>query len=237
MMSMPEDTITQRTGVEFTNLAYGGGTLREAIDTFWLIADRTELKQVYIGINFNLYSANNSRNRVLEVTSALHNPLLYFTNLNVIHATRLILADRFFSAKHTVGAPQMSPEAFWERQLNVTTRLFYQNYRYSAEFLQDLTEIAAYCSGHGVELAFVIFPSHVDLQEQVGIYHLEDAYERYKADLAGITRVYDFDYRNPFTQDRSNFKDPYHVTAQAEHEILEGVWGGGSSHVQMLGDV
>jgi len=231
MAAMDADSVSARTGIGFTNLAYGGGTLREAIDTFHLVEEKGALRRVYLGINFNLYSDANSRNRVRDVRAELKNPLLYFTDVNVIDALWRLIKSRFSGHVAAVGRPE-DRERFWKRQIDVTTRLFYGEYRYPKEFKKELHAMADDCRKRGIALALVIFPSHMDLQDQVGVYHLEPEYARFKEDLRDVAPVYDFDWPNAFTENRENFKDPYHVSDAAESEVMDGVWGAGSPWVK-----
>src|SRR5262245_64199418 len=48
----------------FANLAYGGGSLKEAIATFWLADRLVALRSVTVGVNLDLYNEANAKDRV-----------------------------------------------------------------------------------------------------------------------------------------------------------------------------
>ncbi len=235
MMNLPTETIDEVSGVPWANLAYGGGSLREAIDTFHFAAEQTELERVVLGVNFNLYNAADAKDRVAEVTAALDNPLLYFANRNVMTATSKLIPAALTGAEAAIGKPAMSKDEFWEVQLGPTTRTFYGNYRYPTAYAEGLAGIVEHCAEHGIELSFVIFPGHTDLQDQVAAYELGAEYERFVGELAALGTTYHFDFASPLTEDMDNYKDPYHLTDEAEHAVIDVVWGGGREHVRVLG--
>ncbi len=235
MMNLPDDAIQQASGRTWANLAYGGGSLREAIATFHFADAQTELERVVLGVNFNLYNAADDKDRVAEVTAALDNPLLYFSNRNVMSATFQLIPAALTGREAAIGAPAMSKEEFWRYQLETTTRVYYGNYRYPAAYHEQLTELAALCRERDIELAFVIFPGHTDLQDMVGEYGLEAQYERFLDDIAALGVTYHFDFPSELTRDVENFSDPYHMTDELEPRIIGAVWGDEREHVKVLG--
>ena len=235
MMNLPADTIEQVSGQPWANLAYGGGSLREAIATFHYADSMVELERVVLGVNFNLYNAADDKDRVAEVTAALDNPLLYFSNRNVMTATTKLIPAAITRSEAAIGEPAMSKEAFWRYQLETTTRVYYGNYRYPEAYLEQLQEIAEHCLERDIALSFVIFPGHTDLQDLVGEYGLEAEYERFVSDISQLGTTYHFDYPSELTQDMSLFRDPYHLTDEAEPTVIQAVWGQARDHVRVLG--
>jgi len=235
MMNLPTETIDEVSGVEWANLAYGGGSLREAIDTFRFAAEQAELERVVLGVNFNLYNAADDKNRVAEVTAALDNPLLYFSNRNVMTATSKLIPAALTGREARIGEPEGNKEQFWRYQLETTTRVYYGNYRYPEVYAKDLAELATHCAEHGIELRFVIFPGHTDLQDQVATYELDDAYARFVDEISALGTTYNFDFASDLTRNAANFKDPYHLTDEAEPIVIRAVWGDAREHVRVLG--
>ena len=56
--------------------------LNEIIDLFWFCNEHSKLKNVLIGINFNLYNEYAYANRVADVKEMIGNPLIYIFNGN-----------------------------------------------------------------------------------------------------------------------------------------------------------
>ncbi len=235
MMGIAPDSVAAATGEPWANLAYGGASLEEILRSFRFAAERAELRRVCIGVNFNLYSATNAKDRISEVEAILANPLLYFSDINVLDATGKLLQRRLLGKKIEVGRPPMSADDFWRHQIESTTRIYYDNYRYPEDYRRRLAEVASYCRERGIDLRLVIFPGHADLQAQVGRYGLEKEYERFKRDLAALAPVYDFDFVNDLTSDRGNFSDPYHLNRSAKRTVIQSVWGNERSRVHVLG--
>ena len=55
MMSVKPEAIQATSGLDYYNFAFGGGSLREAIKTFWFASEQMELERVCFGINLNNY--------------------------------------------------------------------------------------------------------------------------------------------------------------------------------------
>jgi hypothetical protein len=235
MMNLPMDAVERAAGEPLANLAYGGGSLREAIASFEFAEARGRLERVILGVNFNLYNAADDKDRVAEVRAILKNPLLYFANRNVMIASVRLLPAALLGRPEAIGEPSMSRERFWRYQLEVTTRVFYGNYRYPEAYHRDLEALAARCRERGIDLGFVVFPSHVDLQEQVGAYGLQAEYDRFLSDLSALAPTWNFDFPNEFTSNEANYKDPYHLTDEAMERVIQTLWGEERDLVRILG--
>ena len=86
-------------GATTFNLAFGGATLEEIIQTFWEANQQKVLKEVYIGINFNLYNENNRRNRVREALKLKHSFIDYILSTYCLKSTYLILKSKLLHQK------------------------------------------------------------------------------------------------------------------------------------------
>lgn len=235
MMSMPLDRIEEVSGKDFFNLAYGGGSLREAIDTFHYARTITRIEHAYFGINLNSYNGSSRKDRVSEVLAAQRNPLIYIVNTNVMLSAGRILWAGITHRPPSIGQPLGDKEAFWKEQLEVTTRVFFSNYQDPVDYRRELGEIAELCRTDGIGLTFIIFPNHKDLQDKILDYGLAEESLAFRDDLASLATTYDFAIENEMTRDRDNFKDPYHFTAEVKELIIQSVWGGKPESVRILG--
>jgi len=207
---LKSSTIESLTQMGTTNLAYGGGRLPEIIETFWYITNIHAVKQVYIGINFNLYNYYMNRNRVPEAIELKNSPFSYLLSKYCFKSLYLILKSCITNKVDNPERPKETKNEFWEYQLEYFPPFFYRDYRYPASYLQGLKKIADYCKSEGIRLVFFIPPTHLDLQQKVYDFKLEQEQNRFKSDLATIGTLYDFDYPNEITQDKDNFLDPFH---------------------------
>lgn len=211
---------------KFTNLAYGGGSLQEVINSFWLLSEDNTIKDVYIGINFSLYNKSYNRDRVTEAKSIMENFFSYAFSTYTFESTFLILKSIITGSEIKIGVPDSSKEKFWIYQLNVSAKEHYMNYEYPANYFRDLTEIAKFCNIQGINLVLFIPPTHIDLQNKVKEYKLQNYEVRFKNDLTKIGDLYDFDYPSDITMNKDNFRDPYHFNDSIGEIVIKELFSG-----------
>ena len=226
MVALRSETIKQITGLDYFNFAYGGGTLQEAVDTFWFAQNRLPLKSVYIGVNLNVYNDYNDRRRTQLLTAVRRNPALYFMNRTVLQSAAYALYSWLSHTDLKIGIPRLDREAFWQDQLGAVTAGYYSPYARPTRYIEDLWKISDFAKANRIELTFVIFPTHVDLQNRIHDFHLENQNASLRKDLGMMAPTYDFDYPNSLTIPRDNFLDPYHVTSSIDTILIRELWMG-----------
>lgn len=226
MDAMPTDKLSKVTNREYFNFAFGGGSLNEMIDTFWFASRRTKLTDVYIGLNLNVYNDYNYTDRTATYKSIRNDPALYFVNRTILQAAAYEVYSQLTDTDLKIGVPQMSREAFWRNTLDVLTARYYTNYVYPVKYRAELRRIAAYCKENHINMNFIIFPTHVDLQNRIRDFHLEPANEQFRSDLAAMAPTYDFDYVNDLTLQKDNFNDPYHYRPPIADIMIAEIWQG-----------
>lgn len=235
MMAIQAEDIRRVCGQDYYNFAYGGGSLKEALATFRFANDQTKLKRVAIGLDINTYNGSDTKDRVAEAQAALRNPLLYVTNNNVMLAAWKLVGSVVTGKAASIGAPVGDRESFWRQQLEVTARVYLENYRDPVFYRKELLEISEICRAQNIQLDFIIFPSHQDLMSKIGEYDLLDANRVMREDLARCGRVFDFAWENALTADKVSFKDPFHFTREVSDLIVRSVWGADRDYVRVYG--
>jgi hypothetical protein len=227
MLLVTPEAIREACGLEYYNFGYGGGSVPEMISTFWFADSMTRLNSVVMGINFNMYNyiGYGARDRTADYRDLERNPGLYFVNRTVVRAAATCLQAVATGKVPQIELPPMDPEQFWRYQLQVTARNGYHPYHYPVEFRSELQRVARHCRSRGIRLAFVVFPTHADLQARVADFGLLAEQERFRRDLRGIAPVFDFDRRAEFTRDRADFSDPFHFREPVMRRIVAEVWG------------
>jgi hypothetical protein len=221
MARLPEEEVSAVTGQPFANMAYGGGTLRESISTFWFASRRTSLQRVYFGISFADYNGF-PLDRVITAEDILSDRGLYFINSDVLEAGVYDIEDAEFHHR-TDLMPKVSREAFWQSQLQyLATR--YKRFADPGSLRDDLRKIVAYCNAHNIAFTFVITPQHIDAQRRVRELGVEDQYEQFKKDLAGMAPVYDCDIDSSLTRNRDNYSDPFHLSNPGASQLVSDLW-------------
>lgn len=217
--------ISKITGEKYFNFAYGGGSLDEMIDTFWIAASRVDLKRVYFGINFNLFNGYNDLNLVKEALAKFENPLIkYYFNFWVLKVSLNNLLYKCTGINPYDETPQMGNDEFWNFQLTRSADSFYRKYAFPSKNLEALKNIRKYCHNNRISIYFIIPPTHTDLQNKVKEYNLSVQYVRYKKKLNEIGTVYDFEVDNETCRDRKNFFDPFHFNQEIMRKLCDQIF-------------
>ncbi|MFK8030362.1 MAG: hypothetical protein AB8G18_08975 [Gammaproteobacteria bacterium] len=203
------------------NMAYGGGTAAEIIDSFWYIQNIGVVKNVWIGLPFNLFNPSSSSSRFREVESLREKALPYYLSTLVTKASVLTAGSALAGKALKSEAPDMNKEQFWSSQLGVTTSKHYGNWQEPTELKQALIDVARYCRDNNIKLMFFIPPTHVDLQNKIDEFGLRDEYQAYLDFLGQMAPVYDFDFPNTTTRNKELFKDPYHANQEVNQNIAK----------------
>jgi hypothetical protein len=207
---------------KWSNLAFAGGSINEIIQSFWFVADRQDLDTVLIGINLNLYNRYNKRFWVEDILEKKRNFLAYSFNEYTFKSTISVLRSRLFDEKVKTSfsvQDDYQKEVFWEKKLSGTSK-FYEQFAYPDEYYKELRMISNYCAENGIKLIFWIPPNHLDYEEVIKKFDLEDMESRFRNDLQSLGDVFDFNRKTSFTKNKDNFRDPVHFTEENGHIIL-----------------
>jgi hypothetical protein len=215
--NLSEEYFAQQ-GLAVSNLAYGGGTLAEAIDTFWFVVEHGQPRQVVIGLPFNLWSDANDHTLVPAARGLVEHPATYYFNLDILRLSLTTLARNALGSTRPDSVPPMSSEEFWRYQLEYNARSFYLRWRKPQHLEQRLKEVVRYCDGHAIQLAFIIPPTHVELQEKIAEYGLRGQFSEYMRTLHALGTVIDYDGLAQ-TRDRRFFSDPFHGTPELSRQV------------------
>ncbi len=224
MALLSNELIDRLTGVSAYNFAYGGGTLPETIQTFWYADKKTNLKKVYIGINLESYNGLKRKNRCKEAGNILNNKGLYFINQSVINSSFLILKNTFTGKNEVVGKPK-DKEKFWKKQLETAANVLYKDYTYPVEFYKELEKITEHCNKKGIELSFVILPTHRDLQDQLVLSGKEKELNHFIEDIYSLGKTYNFHKKSMLTRDKELYNDPFHFGVEVREEVIKYIFG------------
>jgi hypothetical protein len=206
-------------GVDVANLAYGGGTLFEAIETFWFVDGTRRPTDVILGLPFNLWSDANARNFMPDNKAVLDSAPNYFLSYYVFNTAVRNLQRMATGDTDVDDRPPTSPAAFWQYQLGHGIGQFYGRWREPVLLRAQLERLVQHCRVHGIRLIIVNPPTHIDLQHQVAAYGLEHEYAAYRRTMAAYASFLDLDVTNLTTSDRSRFGDPFHARPDVMREV------------------
>jgi hypothetical protein len=231
--SLRPEKIQELTGEEYFNFAYGGGTLKEAANTFWFAAQSIKLRRVYIGINLIHYNDAAYDDRTGFFIRMQQRPANYFFDRTVLQSALYATYSELTRTDPEIGVPHINRETGWRETLESNARV-YRDFTYPTKYRQELMKIVQYCKEHEIEVFFLILPSHVDLQRLRNEYKLEQTRDQIKRELSEMAPVYDFDFENELTSNQNNFKDPIHYTDQVGDLLVYEIWGGHLQHGRKL---
>ncbi len=223
MALLHNETVELLTGAQVYNFSFGGGTLPEIIETFWYADKKTKLERVFIGINFELYNGREKKNRCTEAKNVLNNKGLYFINQSVTNSSALILKNLLTNKNEVVGKPR-DREKFWAQQLVTADKSMYKDYLYPTDFYNELKKIAAHCNTKNIQLAFVILPTHTDLQNQIIASGREQEFNRFVQDMETLGKVYNFHKISTLTANKENYGDPFHFKSEVGEQVIKYIF-------------
>lgn len=210
----------------WSNLAYGGASIKEMVQTFWWVADNHKMDTILIDISLNLYNKYNKRFYVEETIEAQKNFLSYAFYKSTFRSAFLILKSYCSKQKISINEVSMTKEEFWQFQLNDTPEKFYKKMAYPDNYYSDLVSISEYCSKNDITLIFWIPPTHIDFQNCLEKYNIEEKMNKFLEDIKSIGTVFDFNYSNEITRDKECFRDPLHFTHDIAIRIRRELTGG-----------
>lgn len=226
MESLQETQFKAITGRDYFNFAIGGGTVPEMVESFWFATQQAQLKEVAFGINFGRYNAYNNDNRCREALELIQHPYRYFIHPSVLKSCYYIGKNALTGQPNLFFRPEVDRESFWQHQLNFLAATFYRDYAYPEVYYQQLQEIVQYCSDYQIELKFVVLPTHVELQNQIGHFGKEAEFQRFIQDLESLgPPVYNFHRADSLTLDKDLYKDPFHFKPVVGDQVIEQVFG------------
>jgi len=209
---------------QVSNLSIGGGTLQDAFEIFRYVIGKHKISKVFMGIAIETYSGTLLRNRAKPSIEIKNSVLLYLLNRYTFTSTMLVSRSYLFNEQIDLYKPPESRDEFWQSQLELSSR-YLDNYSYPENYYEELKKLSDYCLANNIHLSFILSPTHVDLQKKIHEHHLDKEYAHFKNDIQEFGDVYDFNYPNEITTDKSNFGDPYHHTIHISQIIVDEISG------------
>lgn len=216
------DNLERIKSISIYNLAYEGASLLDMIETFWIATEIQDLEEVYFSINFNLYNGFERRNRVEQAESIMKNVFTYSFNKIVFWSMIENIKKEFFVKDYKVGVPNMSHAELWEYEINVISKRFYNKYKYPEDYYKKLLSIANYCKQNDIKFTIFIPPTHIELQQRISDFNLEEENKRFLIDISILGEVLNFDIESDFTMNKKNFADPFHT--YSDSFLIQRIW-------------
>ncbi len=215
------------------NLAIGGGTIQDAVEIYNYISKKHQIKKIYWGVSIETYNGTRLRNRAKASIEIKNSFLLYLLNSYTFSSTMLICRSIIFNEKIELYKPTESKEAFWSTQIDLDTR-YLESYSYPANYYKELEKISHDCQQKQIQLTFVIPPGHTDLQNIIKKFNLTDSNRRFRNDMESLGSVFNFNYPNDITENKDNYKDPFHFNESISKLIVKEIMTKNTKHAEYL---
>ena len=239
---LPTSEIEKITGDKYFILHSNAAKLNEIIDLFWLtdslyfISKHNKLKNVIIGINFNLYNEYAYANRVHEVKKMIENPLMYIFNGNILEVTIKAITHHFSGIsvpnvsrnimlkRELKGKSFKDKKIWWEFNISTVAKNQYSRYKYPEGLMDRLQEVGAYCSVNNINLILLNVPHHKEYRQRVIDFNLRESERKFKNEIKNIGTVIDYDFSNSITNCRTCFTDPIHTNDSINLIIVKEIF-------------
>ena len=218
---LPNDRIEELTGNEYFTLHSNAAKLNEIVDLFWLANEYSNLENVILGVNFNLYNEYAYSNRVADVKELLSNQFIYIFNWNILETVYLALKNEFFGIQKN---QKRDRDKFWEHTINTVAENHYGKWKKPENSLNKLKEIGVYCKENNINLTLLIVPHYKEFHDRLVDFNLAYEESKFKEDIKKIGKVVDYDFPNVITECKSCFGDPIHTTDSVSTVIINDLF-------------
>jgi len=218
---LPNKRIKEITGDTYYTMHSNAAKLNEIIDLFWFSVEHSKLKNVLIGINFNLYNEYAYANRVADVKQMIDNPLIYIFNGNIAETIYLSVKNELFGI---AIKKKKDRDEFWNYTIKTVAKNHYSKYKHPDKILEKLQKVSAFCEKNNINLTMLIVPHHKNFHNQLIDFGLAKEEERFKKEIKGMGNVIDFDYPNIITNNKACFGDPIHTTDSIGKIIVDEIF-------------
>lgn len=209
------------TGQQWYNFGVPGGNHRTALDVFDYIDSIAAPERVYLQVSFRNMAAGQDYDIFSEPLAVEGTPGLYVSNRRVLAATWL--AIKAGASPGSVKYDVLSPD-HWNNVMTME-RQAAAAFRMDTSIYGLMAEVAAVCRKQNTELVLVEWPSHESLHAVRSGAGLGAQRAAYTARLLSIATYIDLDTPgNPISADRSNFRDPLHLSTEAQRKVVDALF-------------
>lgn len=222
------DTVSELRGEKTANLAFGGASLNEQVDLFWLaLEENPNLSTCYFEVSFYNLRQGDERNRTEAIRTVVKNPVAYLFNFNftadmleqVMYWLQGVPTGATRDEGHWTEEDYLDengqPLLFRRNLMEYADTIYAQceNYQVDQENLEKVLEIASVCQENEIELIFVFPPVEESIHqlviEPLGI---RDDLAELKQTLAQTgAAIRDFEYQPEATFTEDEFYDGFHL--------------------------
>ena len=221
-------------GKKYINLAFGGCTMKESIDEFWLAVSKTQPERVIFEVDY--YSLNEKRqlDRIKQVIGmdAFQYFFDYFNNKSMIDEA--ISKIKQFNTENTARSVEPSPARF-ENYLG-QIKAICDSYEIDEECVDGLLKIADYCKENNIDLVFFAPPVHKSIYDGVIVFYgIDKKIEKVKEKLSDKAKVLDMQYLSEISSEDRLWSDGHHFMGELMEQVEKNVTLKEKKYVKIIG--
>lgn len=222
-------------GKKYVNLAFGGCTMKESIDEFWLAASRLKSERVIFEVDY--YSLNKKRQldriKQVENMSIVRYFFDYFNNKSMIDEVAAKIKS--IRAGNIVADKELNPSRF-ESYLS-QIKAICENYEIDEDCVNNLDKIADYCDENGIELVFFVPPVHKSIYNGViAFYGIDKKMEEVKGKLGEKAKVLDMQYLSEISDKDNLWSDGHHYIGELMEQVEKNLTLTDVKHMKIIGE-
>ena len=218
----------------YVNLAFGGCTMKESIDEFWLAVSKTKPERVIFEVDY--YSLNKKRqlDRIKQVVKmdAIQYFLDYFNNKSMVDEALSKL--RKIKSEGTPMTVELNKNRFATYLTQI--KAICENYEIDEDCVSDLLHIADYCNGNHIELVFFVPPVHRSIYDGVIVFYgIDKKMDEVKERLSKKTVVLDMQYLSKICDEDELWSDGHHFMGELMKMVEENIVLQRKSYMKIIG--
>lgn len=208
--------LSDRTGCNFVNLAYGGSMTKEMASLFWWCMENktNDIKEVIIVSGFYNMNTLLQQDRVESTEKVIANPFSFAFSVENLSATCSAILDS--KKPSTTSSKSLDDLSDAERRDRVNShiedmRYYLEGFQYDMEVIGSLLEIGKYCADNNINVSLIVPPWYSSFYEELAANDLLEDVDYYKETISKNMLVYDMEYAEcPLSNDISDYIDSSH---------------------------
>lgn len=221
-------------GKKYVNLAFGGCTMKESIDEFWLAVSKVQPERVIFEVDY--YSLNKRRqlDRIKQIVNMDMFKYFfdYFNNKSMIDEA--ISKIKQLKTNNNTQSEELNPARFESYLAQI--KLICENYEIDEECVDSLLKIADYCNKNNIDLVFFAPPVHKSIYDGVIVFYgIDKKMEKVKEKLSSKAEVLDMQYLSEISSEDRLWSDGHHFMGKLMEQVGKNVTLKDKKYMKIIG--
>lgn len=221
-------------GKKYINLAFGGCTMKESVDEFWLTVSKVQPERVIFEVDY--YSLNKKRqlDRIKQVVNMdmFQYFFDYFNNKSMLD--EVVAKIKQFKTENIVQDGGLNPVRFENYLMQIKS--ICENYEIDENCVNSLLKIADYCKENNIDLVFFAPPVHKSIYDGVIVFYgIDKKIEKVKEKLSDKAKVLDMQYLSEISSEDRLWSDGHHFMGELMEQVEKNVTLKEKKYMKIIG--